>query len=457
MKVIICGAGQVGYGIAEHLASEGNDISVIDTSEELIQRISDTLDVRGFVGHGAHPDILHQAGADEADMIIAVTFYDEVNMIACQVAHSLFNIQTKVARIRDGSYREKHWQKLFSAEHMPIDVIISPETEVADMILRRLTIPGAFESDEFFDGKAALLGISCTESCPVLNTPLRQLTELFPDLGAVVIGIYREGMIFAPHADDPLIESDDVYVIVPSSQISRTLKIFGHAEKQAQRVIIAGGGNIGLSVAERLENRSSKTRIKIVESNRAQAIEIASALKRTVIINGSALDEDILREVDVARSDLMVALTNDDQVNILSSVLAKNIGCKRNLCLINSKSYMPIVRSIGIDSHLNPRSITISKVLQYVRRGRISNVHTIQNGSAEVIQGEVGALSVLSDKSLRQVELADGIRIGAILRHDEFLVLTGNTVIKAGDRIIMFVTAENIKDVEEMFSVTASE
>ncbi len=454
MKVIICGAGQVGYGIAEHLASEGNDIAVIDTSEELVQRISDTLDVRGFVGHGAHPDILEQAGAQEADMIIAVTFYDEVNMIACQVAHSLFNIRTKVARIRDGSYREKQWEKLFNTESIPIDVVISPETEVADMILRRLTIPGAFESVEFFDGKVSLLGISCDAECPILNTPLRQLTELFPDLGAVVIGIYRNGIISTPHAEDPLMEGDDIYVVVSASQIRRTLKIFGHVEKQAQRVVIAGGGNIGLSVAERLENRSSKTRIKIVEHNRDQAIEIASYLKRTVIINGSALDEDILREVDVARTDLMVALTNDDQVNILSSVLAKNIGCKRNLCLINSKSYMPIVRSIGIDAHLNPRTITISKVLQYVRRGHISNVHTIQNGSAEVVQGKVSSLSTLSDRSLKDIELSEGMRIGAILRNAELIELTGSTVIKAGDSVVMFVTAENIKDVEEMFSAS---
>ena len=275
MKVIICGAGLVGYGIAEHLSSEDNDVSVIDMEPVLVQRISDTLDVRGFLGHGAHPDVLDQAGARDADMIIAVTFHDEVNMVACQVAHSLFKIPTKIARIRAQSYREPHWQDLFSRDHLPIDVIISPEAEVGEMVLRRLSLPGAFDTVNFAQGQIAAVGISCDENCPILDTPLRQLSELFPDLFAVVVGISRNGTVFVPHGNDQLLAGDDVYVVSRTDHVERTLSIFGHEEKHAQRVVIAGGGNIGLYVAEKLEERGGHTRRKLVELDRTRALHVA--------------------------------------------------------------------------------------------------------------------------------------------------------------------------------------
>jgi trk system potassium uptake protein TrkA len=454
MKVLICGAGQVGFGIAERLSAENNDVSIIDNEASLIQRVSDMLDVRGFVGHGSHPDVLDDAGARDADMIIAVTLHDEVNMVACQVAHSLFNIPTKIARVRAQSYLEPHWRDLFSREHMPIDVIISPEIEVGDMVLRRLSLPGAFETVSFGDGLISVVGVTCEEDCPVVDTPLKQLTELFPDLPAVVVAVVREGNLFVPHGGDQLLAGDDAYFVAPNDQVERTLKIFGHDEQQAQRVIIAGGGNIGLYVARRLEELHGSTHLKLIETGRERAVEIAEQLNKTVVLNGSALDEEVLKEADVTSADTMVALTNDDQVNILSCIMAGRLGCLRSLCLLNTRSYTEMVRSLGINASINPRLITVSRVLQHVRRGRIKAVHSIQNGAGEVIEAEALETSPLVGKPLREIDLPDGLRVGAVLRDGEVRIPDGSLQIDAHDRVIMFATAENVREVEQMFRVS---
>ena len=454
MKVLICGAGQVGFGIAERLSAENNDVSIIDNSASMVQRVSDILDVRGFVGHGSQPDVLDEAGARDADMIIAVTLHDEVNMVACQVAHSLFNIPTKIARIRAQSYLEPHWHDLFSREHMPIDVIISPEIEVGEMVLRRLSLPGAFETVSFGDGAISVVGVSCEEDCPVVDTPLTQLTELFPDLPAVVIAVVRDGQLFVPHGGDHLIAGDDAYFVAPNDQVERTLNIFGHDEQQAARVIIAGGGNIGLYVANRLEELQSSTRLKLIESNRERAVEIAEQLNHTVVLHGSSLDEEVLKEADVSNADTMIALTNDDQVNILSCIMSDRLGCDRALCLLNNASYTAMVRSLGIEASINPRGITVSRVLEHVRRGRIRAVHSIQNGAGEIIEAEALDTSPLVGRPLREIDLPDGLRVGAILRDGEVRIPNGETEIKAHDRVVLFATAENVHEVEQMFRVS---
>ncbi|NBN62124.1 Trk system potassium transporter TrkA [Microvirga tunisiensis] len=454
MKVVICGAGQVGYGIAERLAAEQNDVSVIDTSPHLVNAISDQLDVRGFVGNGAQPDVLAQAGADQADMIIAVTLYDEVNMVACQVAHSLFNVPTKVARVRSQSYLQGRWRNLFSREHLPIDVIISPEIEVGDMVLRRLSLPGAAETVRFADDQVVMVGIVCEEDCPVVDTPLRQLTDLFPDLGAVVVGVFRNGKLFVPKSSDQLLVDDLAYVVARRDQVRRTLGIFGHEEPEANRVVIAGGGNIGLYVAKALEQRQSKTRIKVIESSRERAVGIANELKRSVILHGSALDQAILEEADVATADTMVALTNDDEVNILSCVMAKKMGCRRNLSLLNNPSYPAFASVLGIDAYISPRTVTISRILQHVRRGRIRGVHSLQNGAAEVIEAEALETSPLVGRPLRDIDLPDGIRVGAVFRSGKVLMPNGDMQIQARDRIVIFAMANRVRQVEQMFRVS---
>ncbi|WP_186393472.1 Trk system potassium transporter TrkA [Pannonibacter sp. CS1GBFMT1] len=454
MKVVICGAGQVGYGIAERLAAEQNDVSVIDSSSKLIAAIGDQLDVRGFVGNGAHPDVLAQAGADEADMIIAVTLYDEVNMVACQVAHSLFNVPTKVARVRAQSYLQGRWRNLFARENLPIDVIISPEIEVGDMVLRRLSLPGAVETMRFADDQVVVIGVNCEEDCPVVDTPLRQLTDLFPDLGSVVVGINRGGKLFAPKSSDSMLVGDLAYVVARRDQVRRTLGIFGHEEPEATRVVIAGGGNIGLYVARALEQRQTSTRVKIIESSRERAVGIANELKRTVILHGSALDQGILEEADVKTADTMITLTNDDEVNILSCVMAKKLGCKRNLSLLNNPSYPAFANALGIDAFINPRAVTISRILQHVRRGRIRGVQSLHNGAAEIIEAEALETSPLVGRPLREVDLQDGIRIGAVFRNGKVLTPNGDVQIQARDRIVMFAMANRVRQVEQMFRVS---
>ena len=454
MRVIICGAGQVGFGIAEKLSRENNDVTVIDQSPQLVSAIRDTLEVRGFVGHGAHPDVLARAGANEADMIVAVTLYDEVNMVACQVAHSLFNLPTKIARIRAQTYMEKHWSNLFSREHMPIDVVISPEIEVGEMVLRRMAQPGATETIPFSDEKVTVLGILCGEDCPVVDTPLRQLTELFPDLNATVVGIVREENLFVPHSGDQMMIGDTVYVMTPTERVKRTLTIFGKEEELGARIVIAGGGNIGLYVASNLEIRSSRTKAKLLELDHRRAVNIAEKLDRTVVLHGSAIDETILKEADISNADTIVALTNDDKINILSCVMAKKLGCHRSMCLLNDTAFPALTPTIGIDAYVNPRAVTVSRILQHVRRGRIRNVHTIQNGDAEVIEAEALETSPLVGRPIRDLELPDGIRIGAIVHKGEVLKPVGETQILPGDRFIIFAMADQVARVEQMARVS---
>ena len=454
MRIIICGAGQVGYGIAERLAAEKNDISIIDTSPELIQAVRDSLDVRGFVGHGSHPDVLEKAGAQQADMIIAVTLYDEVNIVACEVAHALFNVPMKVARIRSQSYLQPHYQDLFSRDHLPIDVIISPELEVGEMVLRRIALPGATDVVRFADNKIAMVAIECLEDCPVINTPLAQLSELFPDRPATVVGVSRNGKLFIPHSADQLVAGDLAYVVATKDQVRRTLGLFGHEEQEATRIVIAGGGNIGLFVAKTIEQRQNRSKVKMIEHGRERAIAIADALRRTVVFNGSALDQKLLLEADIQDADLMIALTNNDQVNILSSVMAKRLGCKSNLALINNPAYLDITKSVGIDATVNPGTVTVSRVLQHVRRGRIRAVHSIQRGAAEIIEAEALETSPLVGSFLRELDLPDGMRIGAIYRDGEVIKPSGSLRIKPKDRVVIFALAHAVKQVEQMFRVS---
>ena len=454
MRVIICGAGQVGYGIAEKLASEKNDVSVIDVSPELIRNVRDTLDVRGFVGHGSHPGVLEAAGAAEADMIVAVTLHDEVNMVACQVAHSLFDVPTKIARIRSQSYLETLYSDLFSNDHMPIDVIISPELEVGDMVLKRIAMPGATDVVAFGDGRITMIAIECMEECPIVDTPLMQLTELFPDLNATVVGVCRAGRLFVPRSADQLLAGDLAYVVAAKEHVRRTLGLFGHDEEEATRIVIAGGGNIGRYVARTIEARKGRTRVKIVEASRQRAAEAADELSRTVVLQGSALDQKLLMEAGIDEADLMIALTNDDQVNILSGVLAKRLGCKSNMALLNNPAYHDFTGALGIDAFVNPRSVTISRILQHVRRGRIRAVHSVQQGAAEVIEAEALETSPLVGRSLRDLDLPEDMRFGAILRGDAVLKPDGSLAIKPKDRVVIFARAQAVRQVEQMFRVS---
>lgn len=454
MKVVICGAGQVGYGIAERLAGEGNDVSVIDVSSRLVASITDRLDVKGHVGHGAHPEVLQQAGAEQADMLIAVTQSDEVNMVACQVAHALFNVPTKIARVRAQTYLEPQWRDLFARDRLAIDVVISPEMEVGEMVMRRLALPGSTDTFTFADEKVTVVGILCEQDCPVVDTPLRQLTDLFPDLKAVIVGVARKGKVFVPRSDDAVEVGDQVYVVTATDQVSRVLSIFGHEETPAQRVVIAGGGNIGLYVAKQLETRNPKSRVKLIEASRERAVSVADQLDRAVVLHGSALDRGLLDEADIAEADTMLAVTNDDQVNLLAAVMAKKLGAKRCVSLVNNQSWPPFMNGLGIDAHVNPRQVTVSRVLQHVRRGRIRAVQSIVEGAAEILEAEALDTSPLVGKPVRALEDMDGLRIGLLIRKNKLIAPNGNTEIQARDRVVMFALRGRVKRVEQLFRVS---
>jgi trk system potassium uptake protein TrkA len=452
MRVIVCGAGRVGYGIARELAGERNAVTVVDVSPQLIDEVTSTLDVRGVVGHGSHPDVLEQAGARDAEMIIAVTFSDEVNMVACQVAHSIFNVPTKIARVRSQNYLDPAWQDLFSRSHLPIDVVISPEIEVGRAILRRLETPGAFDSIPFADGRVRVLGIRLEEDCPVLDTPLTQLTELFPNLKARVIGVKRDQRLFTPKGSDQLTALDDIYLAVDAEHASRALDIFGREEKRARRVVLVGGGNIGVFVAQRLE-AAPGVRVRMIEANKEKAEWAAERLNKTVVLNGDGLDVELLREAGVEDAEVVVSLTNDDKVNVLSASLAKAEGAGRAVCLINDRAFAALKSPLGIDVFVDPRVTTVSTILQHVRKGRITGLQTVGEGEAELIEGVLLDTSPLAGKVLAKAGLSDGIAVGAVVRGAEVIIPTGDLKLNVGDRLILLAERAQVGDVERAFRV----
>ena len=453
MKVIVCGAGQVGSSIAHHLALENNDVTIIDQSPELIKQIEESLDVNGIVGQASLPAVLEQASIEDADLLIAVTHSDEVNMVACQVAHSLFNVPTKIARVREQGYLSPLWANLFSRDHMPIDRIISPEKEVAKSVNRRLRVPGAFEMIPLVDDKVKLLGVRCEENCPLVKTPLRQLTKLFPDLNIVIVGIMRDTEIITPSSEAQMLPGDEIYFVVDSKQVNRAMVAFGHEEKEARKLLIFGGGNIGFFLAQEIEKEQKWLKARIIETNRERAEFIHGLLGDTTVIKGDALDPAILEEVQVSDTETVVAVTNDDETNILASLLAKESGCQRTITLINKAAYETIIGSLGIDVVVSPKNITVSSILQHIRSGRIHSVHTLREGFGELIEAEALETSELVGKPLKDVKLPTGVLIGAIVREGEMICPKGSTVVQSGDRVVMFAAAEEINKVEKLFSV----
>ncbi len=452
MRVIVCGAGRVGYGIARELAQERNAVTVVDVSPALIEKVTTDLDVRGVVGHGAHPDVLAHAGAADAEMIIAVTYSDEVNMVACQVAHSIFEVPTKLARVRAQNYLDTAWSDLFSRQHLPIDVIISPELEVGRAILRRLESPGAFDTLPFADGQVLVLGVRLDAECPVVATPLKQLRELFPHLRVNVVGVRREARLFVPSKNDMLMEGDDVYLVVDAAHAERTLDIFGREADRARRVVIVGGGNVGVYVARELEKLAG-VRVRMVEADKGNAEAAAGALKRTVVLNGDGLDSNILREAGAEDAQVVLGLTNEDKVNVLSAALAKQLGVERAVCLVNDRAFQALKAPLGIDVFVDPRATTVSTILQHVRKGRITGLQSIEEGEAEIVEGIALDTSPLIGKSVQKAGLGDGIAVGAIVRDAKVIIPDQSVLVQPGDRLIIFAERGQVARVEKLFRV----
>ncbi len=454
MKVIICGAGQVGWQIARHLSGEMNDVTVVDNNPDLIRRATEVLDVQGVTGHASYPDVLDRAGARDADMIIAATHSDEVNMVTCQVAHSVFGVSRKIARLRAQSYLEVVYSDLYRREHMPIDVVISPEKEVAGAALQRLAAPSAFDTESFLGGKAELLGLSIGEDCPVINTPLRQLTELFSTLRAIVVGIRRNGRLFAPSADDQIFVGDDCYVFTDIEDLPRTLEIFGKPQSRQDRIVIIGAGNVGLGVARNLEGRVDKVRVKVIERNLPIAERAADALERTVVLHGDGLDSAILEEAGIANADAVLVVTDDDKTNLLASVRAKEMGCRMAICLVNDPTLVPLMKPLGIDAYINPRATTVSSILRHIRLGRVRWVYSIGDAEAEMIEAQVLGTSSVAGKKISDIDFPEGVLVGGVLKAGVVTKATGATRIDEGDVIVLFAMASDVREVERLLQVS---
>ena len=452
MKTIICGAGDVGYSIADKLSKDGFEITVVDDSDDKLKKISENLDVKVIFGSPSLPTTLEVAGAKECEILIAVTKSDEVNMICCQIGYSLFKIPKRIARIRQQDYLKAEWQNLYASKHLPIDAIISPELEVAKALYRRIKSPGTVDMLELARNKLKLVGLKCEDNCKVLGKTLRDLSEEFKDYLANILFVFRGEEKFIVNSNTKLEKNDLIYMVLDSNNFVEVVKEFGHDEAQAQKIVIIGGGNIGFSLSLSIEENESKIATSIIEFNKNRSEFLAKNLKSSNVTNGDGLDSSILEEVDISAADYFIAVTDDDEVNILSSLLAKRAGAEHCMTLINNGSYSSLLNNIGIDITIDPKLITISKILEKVRGGLVRNDYTIAEGFGEVIEAEILPNSLLNNKNINQVGLPKSIRIGAILRNEKIIIPNSETLFREGDDVVFFSETKSIKHLEKLLS-----
>ena len=456
MNIIICGAGRVGFTIGKLLVEQNHSITVIDQSSEDIQKINDSLDVKAIVGKATYPSVLEKANAAEADMIIAVTKNDEINMLICQIAYTVFNVPKKIARIRSQDYLNPKFSKVYNKENLPIDVIISPEIEIAKSIQRKLEAPGALDNVPFAENKIRLLEISINKSCPLKNIKLNELTKKFPKLEANILGVIRKEKFIILKKNDVLEENDKAYVIINSAQMQLTLSAFGHNERISNKILIIGGGNIGLNLAKNIEQSFESARIKIIEKDKDRAEYIANELNNSIIINGNGLDEDVLSEANLEEIETVLALTNDDEVNLMISVLVEKFSKnKRTMALINKPNYSLLQSSLKIDDLIDPRMNTVSSILKHVHKGTIETAYSILNGEYEVIEAEIIETSELINKELKNSDLPDEIRIGAIARGNDIIIPRSSFVFLKDDIVVFLAKRDQLPIVENMFRISS--
>ncbi len=455
MNIIICGAGMVGFSISKQLQAQGHSVTVIDQSSDDIKKINETQDVKGIVGRATLPSVLENAGAKDADMIIAVTKNDEINMVVCQVASSLFNISKKIARIRSQEFLEGKWSKLYSKSNIPIDVIISPEREVAKSLFRRLEAPGALDNVPFVKNKVKLLEILIEKKCPIANIPLKDLTKKFPEFKAHIYGAERkENFVFFKKNDEMKV-GDKVYLVVSTEQINKLLSVFGHNEKAAQKILIIGGGNVGLHLAKLLET-SEGLRIKIIEKSKVRAEQIASELSSSIVICGDPLDEKILKEANIEEVETVFALTDDDEDNIMACVLAeKYTPSKRTIAIIHKHNYNLLQESLKIDDLVDPRMATVSTIMKHVHMGTIDTVYSLLDGQYEFLEAKILESSELVNKSIKDSNLPDEVRIGAIVRKDKVMMPKSSFIFEKNDIVVVLSKREQLKEVENIFKITS--
>ncbi|RCX32890.1 Trk system potassium transporter TrkA [Thioalbus denitrificans] len=452
MKIIILGAGQVGSSVAANLATEANDVTVVDTNANLLRDLQDRLDIRTVSGRGSHPEVLRQAGAEDADMILAVTNSDETNMVACQVAWSLFHTPTKVARVRAQAYLDE--PVLFSNQALPIDVLISPEQLVTDYVQRLIEHPGALQVLDFADGRLQLVAVRAYHGGPLVGHALRTLRDHMPLIDTRVAAVFRRGRPIIPEGTTVIEADDEVFFIAARKHIRKVMGELQRLERPYKRIIIAGAGNIGRRLARALESRFH---VMLIEQDNEQARTASETLDRSIVLWGDAADRDLLLDENIEDTDVFCAVTNDDEANIISALQAKRLGARKAMALINRTAYVDLVESGSIDIAISPQQATIGSLLTHIRRGDIVKVHSLRRGAAEAIEavahGDPRSSRVVG-RAIDEIKLPPGTTIGAIVRGEEVIMAHHDTIIEAEDHIILFlVDKKRIKEVERLFQV----
>lgn len=452
MKIIILGASQVGSTVAANLVNEANDITVVDRDVDQLRNLQDHLDIRGVVGHASYPEVLAQAGAEDADMVLAVTNSDEVNMVACQVAYTLFHTPTKIARVRSSEYLE--FKQIFAQDACPVDVLISPEQLVTTYIQRLIETPGALQVLDFAEGKIRLVAVKAYYGGPLVGHALRELPNHMPGIETRVAAIFRRDRAIAPDGNTVIEADDEVFFVAAAEHIQSVMGELRKLDRPVRRVLLAGGGNIGQRLAGALE---AKYNVKLIEHSLERAKDLSHKLNKTIVLQGDAADEELLREENIDNTDVFCAVTNDDQINILSAMLAKRMGARKVMALINRSAYVDLVQSSMIDIAISPDQTTISSLLAHIRRGDVAVVHSLRRGAAEAIEaiahGDRRTSRVVGRK-VEEVKLPQGASIDAILRDDKVIIAHHDTVIEADDHVILFlIDKKRVPEVERLFQV----
>ncbi|MCK7460263.1 Trk system potassium transporter TrkA [Idiomarina aminovorans] len=455
MKIIILGVGQVGGTLAENLVSERNDITIVDTDNDLLDDLQDKYDLRVVVGNGAHPDVLRRAGADDADLLIAVTSSDETNMIACQVAFSIFNTPKKIARIRSEEYI-RYKNQLFHNQDAPVDHLISPEQLVTNYIRRLIDYPGALQVMEFANGKASLVAVKAYYGGKLVGHAISTLRQHIPNIDTRVAAIYRQGKPIRPTGTTIIEADDEVFFIADTRHVSRVMQELQKLEDKYRRIMIVGGGNIGAGLAKQLE---IDHRVKLIEQSETRAEVLSQRLEHTLIFRGDASDQKLLEEEHVEDIDVFIAVTNDDEANIMSAMLAKRMGARKTMVLIQRSAYVDLVQGGEIDIAISPQRATVSALLTHVRRGDIVNVYSLRKGAAEAIEaiahGDEDTSKVVG-KAINDIKLPPGTTIGAVVRGHQVLMAHSETIIHSGDHVILFLLDKKyIDQVEKVFQPSA--
>ncbi|WP_210397957.1 Trk system potassium transporter TrkA [Motiliproteus sediminis] len=453
MKIIILGAGQVGATLAENLANEANDITIVDTDMARLRELQDRLDIRTVEGQGSTPRVLEQAGAEDADMLIAVTNSDAVNMVACQVAFSLFHTPTRIGRVRGHEYLAEK-DKLFTDKAIPINVLISPEQLVTRHVKRLIEHPGALQVLDFAEGKAQLVAVKAFYGGPLVGHEIAYLRAHMPAVDTRVAAIFRRGSPIIPQGDTVIEADDEVFFIAARKDIRSVMSELRRLDRPYKRIMIAGGGNIGANLARQLEE---EFQVKIIERNIGRCNLLANQLNRSIVLQGSASDQDLLLEENIESTDVFCALTNDDEANIMASMLAKRLGARTVMTLINNPAYVDLVQGGVIDIAISPQQATIGSLLTHVRRGDVVNVHSLRRGAAEAMEaiahGDRRSSKVVG-RAIEDIDLPPGTTIGAIVRNDEVLIAHDDVVVENGDHVILFLIDKRyIPDVEHLFQV----